>query len=235
MPTKPNYNYLIIVPAYNACKHLPELIKRVEKAGISKKKLLFINDGSTDTTFEYLTKNDLNFLNNKENKGKGFSLKKAFDQITQKQPEIDFVITMDSDLQHEPEFLPGFIEMYKKAKGNLEIILGNRLHNTKAMPLERILSNKLTSFFVSIMCGVKILDSQSGYRLLSTEVLKTIKLQTNNYETESELLLKAARKGFRIGHLPISTVYGDETSSIRHFQDTMRFLKMYFNFFRGKL
>jgi len=235
MPSTPTNDYLIIIPAYNSKRHLPELLKRVGKLNISLERLLFINDGSTDETKDFFKANQLNFLDNRQNIGKGASLKKAFKHVVENYPNVQFVITMDSDLQHEPEFLPKFIEKYNDAEGRVEVILGNRLHDTNAMPYIRILSNKMTSYFVSLICKVKIYDSQSGYRLLSRKVIENVKLKTNNYETESELLLKAATNGYIIEHLNISTIYGDERSSIRHFRDTMLFLKMYFNFLRGNL
>ncbi len=69
-------------------------------------------------------------------------------------------------------------------------------------------------------------DSQSGYRYISTEVLKAVKLSTKKYELESEILIKAGRKGFKIAPVPISTIYHGSKSFINPLVDTGRFIKL---------
>jgi len=71
------------------------------------------------------------------------------------------------------------------------------------------------------------MDTQSGFRAIRSEVLKQIQLKTNKYETESELLIKALLKGFKVGYVEIEARYGDESSKINRFVDTLRFLRMY--------
>ncbi len=94
------------------------------------------------------------------------------------------------------------------------------------MPLHRRLNNRLISTLGSALCGQHVPDFQSGYRLIKAEVLKAVSLKTERYETESELLIKAGRLGFRIESIPIRTVYGDEISHIKPFREMRLFTKL---------
>jgi hypothetical protein len=76
------------------------------------------------------------------------------------------------------------------------------------------------------MAGQDIPDTQCGFRLVKSEVLENIRLDTSNYEIESEILIKAADKGYRIESIPIRTVYGGEPSRINPARDTIRFFAM---------
>jgi len=61
---------------------------------------------------------------------------------------------------------------------------------------------------------------------MKTEVLERLALRTTKFDMESEMLVQAARKGFRIGYLPIATIYGAEKSHVRPVVDTLRFLRV---------
>jgi hypothetical protein len=93
------------------------------------------------------------------------------------------------------------------------------------MPLSRILSNSLTSFLVTARTGVSIPDSQCGYRLIGREVLERVVVVAEGYEAETELLIKAAAKGFTIGWVPVNTVYQGEQSHMTHWSTTKQFVR----------
>ncbi|MDP3024350.1 MAG: glycosyltransferase family 2 protein [candidate division Zixibacteria bacterium] len=106
------------------------------------------------------------------------------------------------------------------------ILIGTRNIRLKTMPFSRWLTNNVTSIIVSILGDTKVRDSQSGYRYISTEVLRSFKLSTKKYELESEILIKAGRKGFKIAPMPISTIYHGSKSFINPLVDTGRFIKL---------
>lgn len=81
------------------------------------------------------------------------------------------------------------------------------------------------SWLISRIANQKIHDTQCGYRLIKAEVLKKIKIETANFEAESEILIKASEAGFKIRSVPVETVYAQEKSQINPFIDTFRFLK----------
>ena len=100
------------------------------------------------------------------------------------------------------------------------------MHANDNMPWLRKRTNEFTSSVISRLAGQAIRDSQSGYRLLSTELLARIELESERYDLESEILIKAGRLGYPIQSVPITSVYGDQHSSIHPFVDTLRFLRL---------
>jgi len=94
------------------------------------------------------------------------------------------------------------------------------------MPWDRQFSNQTTSLIISLFTGQRVRDSQSGYRLIKTDVLRKIQLVSNKYETESELLVKALKRKFKFVHVPIQTIYNDQPSHINRFIDTWRFVRI---------
>jgi len=94
------------------------------------------------------------------------------------------------------------------------------------MPWLRKKTNQFTSWVISRLAGCAIPDSQNGYRLYRVTCFKDLVLKTSRYDSESEILVRLARRGFSIGSAPITTVYGDEISTINPFVDTGRFLRL---------
>jgi hypothetical protein len=106
------------------------------------------------------------------------------------------------------------------------LIVGSRISDLSSMPLDRRFSNQTTSLIISLFTGKRVRDSQSGYRLIKTDVLRKINLTSNKYETESELLVKALKRNFKIAYVPIKTIYNDQPSHIHRFVDTVRFIRI---------
>jgi glycosyltransferase involved in cell wall biosynthesis len=213
--------FLGIIPAYNASLTISELIEKISEF-IDKSDIVVIDDGSKDETFAIAQNAGVVVLKHERNKGKGEALKTGFKYALEK--NYDALLTIDADLQHDPSSIPDFLQ---RANDNFSgIIIGSREINLKKMPLARWLSNSLTSLILSILSGQTIRDSQSGYRLISTQVLKKVKLKAKKYDLESEILVKAGRKGFKIYAVPIRTIYHGGKSFINPFVDTARFIKL---------
>lgn len=212
--------FLVLIPAYNAGLTILELIKKTSKF-VNKDDIVVIDDGSEDQTFAIAKKTGVVVLKHQRNKGKGEALKTGFRYALEK--NYYALITMDADLQHEPESILDFIHMEESTPG---IIIGTRKINLKIMPFARWLTNNLTSVILSILSGQSIRDSQSGYRLISTQILRSVKLESKKYDLESEILIKARRKGFKIGEVSIKTIYGGGKSFINPLIDTGRFIKL---------
>ncbi|MCJ7645460.1 glycosyltransferase family 2 protein [bacterium] len=212
---------LVLIPAFNAEKTISQLIDQIS-AFIPRKDILVVDDGSTDNTYQLAKESGANCLQHKKNKGKVEALKTGFEYAVEQ--GYSGVITLDADLQHDPKFIPEFIrEAENRTSG---ILVGTRHIELKTMPFPRWLTNNVTSIIVSILGDTKVRDSQSGYRYISTEVLRSFKLSTKKYELESEILIKAGRKRFKIAPVPISTIYHGSKSFINPLVDTGRFIKL---------
>ncbi len=210
----------VAIPAYNAGRTITELIQQVREC-VDLKDVVVIDDGSQDETYGSAQQAGATVLKHEGNKGKGEALKTAFGYVLAR--DYSAVITMDADLQHAPDSIPDFIQEAQDFSG---ILIGTRERNLRIMPFARWLTNHLTSVIVSILSGATIRDSQSGYRLIPVEVLKEVQLKSSKYDLESEILIKAARKGFGIGEVPISTIYRDGKSFINPLVDTGRFIRL---------
>jgi glycosyltransferase involved in cell wall biosynthesis len=212
-----------ILPALNAARFLPDVIRDIQRhqPGL---RILVVDDGSTDGTADTARAAGAEVIVHEVNKGKGEALKTGYRWAGEQ--GIDWVFTMDSDGQHLPGEMQGFLDA---AEGEgLDVVVGTRMARTEGMPWIRLMTNRFTSWVVSRLAGCAIPDSQNGYRLYRAPLLDGIRLKTSRYDSESEILVRLARKGARIGSAPITTVYGDETSSINPFVDTGRFFRLVF-------
>ena len=221
----------LILPTYNEDKMIVSVIRSARRV---IPHVVVVDDGSTDQTAERVRllpqkdKSTVTLLQHKHNLGKGMALRTGFAYALSN--GFDIVVTMDTDGQHDVADLPRFLSEFRRRsrKNSIDILVGSRtlsVHNS-SMPLHRRLNNWLVSTVGSQLCGQRVPDFQSGFRLIRSTVLKKVKLETVRYETESELLIKAGLLGFRIHTLPISVIYGDETSYIRAGREIWLFTKL---------
>ncbi len=209
----------IIIPSYNESNTIAGLISQVQSLKLG---LVVIDDGSTDNTAVIAEKNGAVVIRNARNQGKGASLIRGFEYCLKN--NFDAAITMDGDGQHLPEDIPNFISLAEK-KEEIGIIIGNRMFNRRNMPFIRVMTNKFMSWLLSRIIRQKIHDSQCGFRLIKRKVLEELSLKTHKFEIESEIIIEAGRKGFKIESIPIQTVYRKERSHINPFVDTFRFFR----------
>ena len=208
----------VIIPAYNESKEIAGLIKDIKT---KVPDVLVVDDGSTDPTSQVASQAGAIVIRNIVNQGKGACLKQGFKYALAN--NFDAVITMDGDGQHLPEDLLAFTRGAESSAS--AILVGNRMLETKDMPWLRIITNKFMSWVISILSKQKIPDTQCGFRLIRSAVLEKIELKTTKFETETEILIKASRLGFKIESVPIKTVYRGGKSQINPFVDTLRFLR----------
>jgi glycosyltransferase involved in cell wall biosynthesis len=211
----------VVIPAYNAASHLAQVVRRVEEI-VPRERIIVVEDGSSDATFEVAAGLGINLIRHDRNRGKGAALATAFKKALEM--SIPFVITLDADGQHNPLEIPAFLRAQRE--NGADIVVGNRMTDTATMPWLRRATNWVTSWLLSLRTGQRIPDSQNGYRLHRTELFRHIHLVTTRYDTESEILIKAARLGAIIASVPVETIYGGAKSSINPLVDSYRFLRM---------
>jgi glycosyltransferase involved in cell wall biosynthesis len=212
--------FCVLIPVFNGAKTIESLIKEIR---VFTNNIIIVDDGSTDDTALRAKRAEVTVISHSKNRGKGASLKTGFDYIL-RETNFEYIIIMDADGQHNPQFIPYFLKTASEIKA--DIVMGNRMQDVAAMPWIRRLTNKLMSFIISKITKQNIPDSQCGYRLLRRHVLEQINLETSSYDTESEMLFKSAKKHFKIKSIPISTIYGGQKSSINPLIDTFRFIKL---------
>lgn len=210
----------VVIPFFNEQETLPEIInKTLQYSDI----IIAVNDGSTDDFLKHIKINErIVLISNKKNEGKGFSISRGMKKSIELNSDI--TITIDADLQHPPEYIPDLI----KALEGCSIAVGNRLGNPKGMPIPRILSNILTSALLSIKLKQVIKDSQCGFRAYKTNILHDILPSSKGYEAETEILINAKRRNYKIGFIRIPTIYNSHKSKMQSFKTIRGFLRVLF-------
>ena len=216
--------YGVVIPAYNPGEALSTVLEGV-KRHIRPEHIVVVDDGSVDDTAERARSAGVGLVRHGINRGKGEALKSGFGYLIEL-GGIEAIFTIDADAQHDPEEIPAFVEAFRAGRGDL--LVGNRMHDRKGMPLIRIMTNIVTSAVVSALAGCRIEDSQSGFRLIGAWVIRKIDLVTSRYETESEILIKSAKIGATVSDIPIRSIYGSEESTIHPLRDTIRFFVLVF-------
>jgi len=211
-----------VIPAYNEESHIGGVLEGVKRY-IPADQIIVVDDGSTDGTAVTAENAGVRVIAHRENKGKGVALRTGFQWMVL-EAGIEAIFTLDADGQHDPNEIPVFIERYRKT--HVDILIGNRMSRTEGMPLVRLLTNRFTSRVISLRTGCTIEDSQSGYRLIGTSLLRTLDFVTAHFDLESELLIKAGLRGAIIDSVPIRTIYKDERSKIDPLRDTARFFRL---------
>lgn len=207
-----------VIPFFNENKTIREIIDRTLPF---VDLIIAVNDGSTDNSCDEITQNEkVVLVSYSRNRGKGYALKTGFLESIKRAAYI--TITLDADLQHIPEKIPELILGLE----NYDVVIGNRLKNLKKMPFNRILSSKLSSLLLSIKTKQKLLDTQSGFRAYRTNILKNILPSYTGFEAESDMLVKAAERDYKINFIPIPTIYANEKSKMKSIQAIIGFIKV---------
>ena len=209
-----------VIPAYNERVHIADVVRRT-RAKIDN--VLVVDDGSSDATAERARDAGAEVIVHPQNRGKGESIKTGLRYWLDRQ--IDFVIILDADGQHRPEEIERFVAAAVSA-ALPKLILGNRMNDIQSMPLVRRIVNGYMSRKISRICGQKIPDTQCGFRMVHRDLVPDLLNGAERFDYETEMLIVASRKGFRIESVPISTVYSDEVSSIHPVRDTIRFFNL---------
>jgi glycosyltransferase involved in cell wall biosynthesis len=211
-------NPAVVIPAYNAARHLPDVLSRLAAVHPTDATIV-VDDGSSDRTAEVAVKANAVVVIHQINRGKGEALKTGFDRALER--GHDAIVMLDADGQHPPEFVPEMIA----ALEHCDLVLGARPFRFGEMPMERIVTNFVSSVAVSCAANARVRDSQTGYRAFRSDLLRRVRLDTGRFVMETEMLIKAGRAGFSIGHVSVPAVYADETSQQR-LADQLRVIRL---------
>jgi glycosyltransferase involved in cell wall biosynthesis len=211
---------MAMIPAFNAARTIEPVIvgtlPHVEK-------LIVIDDGSHDGSGEVAARAGATVLKHEVNRGKGGALKTGFAYVLEH--GYDGVITLDADGQHLPSEIPKILAARRET--GADIIIGGRAHLFGEMLPRRRMANRFASWAISKGSGARIDDTQSGYRFYSASLLRAITLRSDGFDMESEVLVLAGMRNFRIITIPISLgfVDGVSTSHYKPLKDTFRILR----------
>jgi glycosyltransferase involved in cell wall biosynthesis len=210
----------VIIPTFNNEETLANIINRTLSF---TSRIIVIDDGSTDSTPEILKQYpSLKIVTLPYNKGKGYAIRKGFDLARGK--GYRYAITIDSDGQHQPEDLPHFLDKIEKEPGSL--IVGARNLDQIGIPRGTTFGNRVSNFWYWIETGLKLPDTQSGYRLYPLEPLGKMKFFTRRFEFEVEVLVRAEWKDIPIVSIPVAVQYPEGGRRVSHFRPVRDFMRI---------
>jgi glycosyltransferase involved in cell wall biosynthesis len=192
----------IIIPVYNEELTIGNIIERTRKVmqqiGLENE-IIVVDDHSQDKSLEAAKHHSIKVYTLKRHMGKGYALRTGFAKA-----KGDIIVTIDSDGSHRPEELNEVLAPV--LDDTADLVIGSRYMNHKKVAARKLnaFGVRLFNGFIELLTGVAITDSQSGYRAMKQEVLRSQKLKSGTYEIESEMLVKTAKKNFRIAEVPIS-------------------------------
>jgi glycosyltransferase involved in cell wall biosynthesis len=202
----------VLIPTYNNEQTLVRVIEDV--LGYTQN-IIVVNDGSTDQTLELLREfKSIQLVSYSQNQGKGFALRQGFKRAVES--GFEYAISIDSDGQHFADDLPAFLE--KLEQHPKAIIIGARNMEQSSVPGKSSFGNKFSNFWFHVETGLKLDDTQSGYRLYPVLLLKDIKFITRKYEFEIEVLVRAAWNGIEVLQVPVKVFYAEKEKRVSHFR-----------------
>ncbi|WP_417888521.1 DUF2062 domain-containing protein [Xanthomarina gelatinilytica] len=211
----------VIIPTYNNQHTLKRVINGVLEL---TNNLIVVNDGSTDTTSSILKAYpNIQQVHFPENKGKGVALREGFKHAISL--GYKFAITIDSDGQHFPNDIPHFINELEQNQAKDILIIGARNMSHESVPGKSSFGNKFSNFWFWVETGIKLQDTQSGFRLYPLNVLKKLNFYTTKFEFEIEVIVKTAWKDVEVKNIPIQVLY-DESERVSHFRPFKDFTRI---------
>lgn len=186
--------------------------------------VVVVNDGATDKTPEILASfgDRIKVINHPQNMGKGMALRTAIDWA--RQTGFENLITIDSDGQHFPEDIPHFLQAIRQEPGTL--LIGARNMNQDHIPDKSSFGNRFSNFWFWFETGIKLDDTQSGYRLYPIGKMKKRKYWTRKFEFEIEVIVKAAWEGIPVKNIPVQIHYDSPDVRISHFRPLQDFTRI---------
>lgn len=199
----------VVMPAYNEEKRIEtcfyKVVEALKQYG-QPFEVILEEDGSTDGTLEIIEKLAKRYpfvkvLHYPKRMGKGFGIRKGLEAT-----RGEVIVMIDSDMEYPPERIPDFL---RKING-VDIIVAGRMdwRNYKTKIWRRF-SSITYGLLLKVLFGVKgLYDPQSGFKVYKRQILEKISpLTSNGFEIDTEILVKAFKKGYRIDYLPIIYTY----------------------------
>ena len=218
MPTEP-VGRVVGIPAFN---EEASIAKVIVGARSFADEIIVVDDGSTDATPMIAQALGVTLIRHKANLGKGAALKTLMVEAKARKPKV--VVTIDADGQHDPREIPLVSEPI--LNGEADIVIGVR-STEGVMPRERVIGNRVLDMATSGKAGVKLEDTQSGFRAYSSRAVSMLDFSGKGMAVESQTLIDAAKAGLAIVGVPVSTTYAGvkrKRSGLSQFSEVLDYL-----------
>jgi hypothetical protein len=194
---------MIIIPAYNEAENLKELLKRIsDKIKGRNVGVLVVDDGSSDNTKDVVLQAGYLVAQNKINRGQGAASRLGYDVLLRN--NIHIGVTMDADNQHLPEEIEKLVTPI--LNNEYDLVIGSRiLGESYKSTLLRDTGINLFTKIINFVTGMKLTDCSSGFKAFNVSKISSLNLREDQFQS-AEVIVEAAKKGLRIGEVPITIV-----------------------------
>ena len=218
----------VIIPVYNERDTIERILDRVFSVPLQKE-LIVVDDGSSDGTKEVLTRlqkkygKKLTLVIHEKNQGKGKAVQTGLARASG-----DVIIIQDADLEYHPEEYPKAVELIEQ--GWADAVYGSRfLGIHRVFLFWHYVGNKMLTLLCNMMTSGMLTDMETGFKVIRTDVLKSLDIQSYTFDFEVEVTVKLFRHGYRVYEIPITyTGRGYEEGKKITWKDGVRALRALF-------
>lgn len=214
---KQSQHIIVVIPAYNEAGRIGSVLSSIPQNVRVKNKsfavhTVVVDDGSTDATADEARMNGATVIRHVINCGAGAATRTGLHYAQKHGQEATYVIAIDADGQHAPQDIKKML--VHAVETGADMVVGNRLHagNKQNIPLHRTIGNHGLTMISRILFGIKIADTQTGFRLFKPSVLPVVaNYSIDRYGFATEMLWQATKARLNIHELPIAVTYSRET------------------------
>lgn len=198
--------FAVILPVYNEAPTLAKVVDRLSE--FKDADVVIVDDGSTDATPSVLERIKVHaIIRHPQNMGYGRSLIDGFNYVIDH--GYEYCVTMDADEQHEPSFIPCFLEKLSR----FDIVSGSRyldiLLSKDVPPPERLEVNRIITEKLRQLTPYHLTDSFCGFKGYRVDGLKKLRLTETNYGFPIQFWLQAAKAGLTVNECAVPLIYKD--------------------------
>jgi len=193
-------DFWVVIPAYNEARNIRDVVEGAKKYSSN---IIVVDDGSKDKTYYNARKTNAIVLRHIVNLGKGAALKTGCDfAVMHKARKI---VVLDADGQHDPNETPKFVKLLE----DYDIVFGYRRF-TNDMPFVLKFGNVFINYAINLLYGMRLKDTQCGYRAFTANAYKKIRWKALDYSMESEMIANTGKHKLKYKEIQIETIYSDK-------------------------
>jgi glycosyltransferase involved in cell wall biosynthesis len=232
---------VVVIPAYQAARHLPDVLARVTSlTPLGLARVIVVDDGSRDGTTSVVQSaagfgSLIQLVQRQKNGGYGAAMKDGLDAARELEPDV--VACIHADGQYAPEALPSLAAALQRR--GLDLLQGSRIASGTAlsggMPRYKYLANAALNLIENHTLDLAMTDYHSGYLVYGRRALQLpFQSLSNSFDFDLEVIASAKARGLAVGEAPVPTHYGDEVSHLNPFTYGLRVLRVMWNFRKGR-
>jgi glycosyltransferase involved in cell wall biosynthesis len=192
------------MPCYNEEQNLPHILKKVRAVELDME-IIAVDDHSSDNTFAVLQAEaeqdpHMHVIRHPTNRGKGAAVRSG---LAHARGEV--VIIQDADLEYDPDDYYALTRPI--ADGRVDVVFGSRFMGSHTgMYFWNALGNKGLTFLTNLLFNCWISDMETCYKVMRTDIMRSLNLESNDFRLEPEITAKVLRQGHRIYEVPVSYI-----------------------------